>query len=225
MFRKITSIIHYFWWTLLLPEFIKNISIHIFFRIRYRASKNILWTCNVEIYDLLRGAIKLWEYSHIGREVILRWNITIGSYTYVTDNWQLHSSDNSPIFIWNFCSIAPNSFIISYSLHSPDMLSTSTSLGGNISYTDHGWPINIGNDVWIGANVTILPGVTVGNGAIIGAWSIVTKNIPPYAIAVWNPAKVIKYRFDDEIIVKLQNKRWWEKDIETIRKEYKEFLN
>lgn len=59
-------------------------------------------------------------------------------------------------------------------------------------------PTKIGNDVWIGANCTILGGVTIGNGAVIGAGSVVTKNIPPCAIAVGNPAKVIKYRLEND---------------------------
>jgi len=67
----------------------------------------------------------------------------------------------------------------------------------------------IGNDVWIGTGVIILPGISIGDGAVIGAGSIVTKNIPPYAIAVGNPAKVIKYRFPKEIILRLQNLQWW----------------
>lgn len=55
-------------------------------------------------------------------------------------------------------------------------------------------PVYIGNDVWIGSRVTILPGVTIGNGAIIGASAVVTKDVPPYAVACGNPAQVVKYR-------------------------------
>ena len=62
--------------------------------------------------------------------------------------------------------------------------------------------IIIGNDVTIGVNVTIMGGVTIGNGAVVGANSLVTKDIPPYAIVGGNPAKIIKYRFEDEIIEK-----------------------
>ncbi len=68
----------------------------------------------------------------------------------------------------------------------------------------------IGNDVWIGVGAIILPGVKIGDGAIIGGGSIVTKDIPPYAIAVGNPARVIKYRFTPDIIEKLLEIKWWQ---------------
>lgn len=78
--------------------------------------------------------------------------------------------------------------------------------------------VTIGNDVWIGHNVTIMGGVTIGNGAVIGSGAIVTKDIPAYAIAVGNPAKIIKYRFIEEIINSLENIAWWNWDYETIKK-------
>jgi acetyltransferase-like isoleucine patch superfamily enzyme len=75
----------------------------------------------------------------------------------------------------------------------------------------------VGNDVWIGCNSTILRGVTIGDGAVIGANSLVTKNIPPYAIAVGSPAKIIKYRFDKNIIEMLLELEWWNLPISVIR--------
>lgn len=74
----------------------------------------------------------------------------------------------------------------------------------------------IGNDVWIGQNVTILPGVHIGAGAIIGANSVVASNIPAYHIAVGNPCKVIKKRFDDTFIEYLEQIKWWDWDDEKI---------
>lgn len=78
--------------------------------------------------------------------------------------------------------------------------------------------IIIGNDVWIGADATIMGGAIIGNGAVIGANAVVAKNIPPYAIAVGNPARVIKYRFEPEIIEKLQQIKWWNWNLEKIRR-------
>ena len=77
--------------------------------------------------------------------------------------------------------------------------------------------IIIGNDVWIGRGVMILGGAKIGNGAVIGANAVVAGEIPPYAIAVGNPARVLKYRFDSETIYKLQKIRWWNWDIDKIR--------
>ena len=74
----------------------------------------------------------------------------------------------------------------------------------------------IENDVWIGQNVTIMPGVHIGNGAIIGANAVVASNIPAYSIAVGNPARVVKKRFDDEMIELLESFKWWDKRIEEI---------
>ena len=76
--------------------------------------------------------------------------------------------------------------------------------------------IIIGNDVWIGKSVTIMGGVKIGNGAVIGAGAVVAKDIPPYAIAVGNPARVVKYRFDKETIRKLLAVKWWNWSLEKI---------
>jgi virginiamycin A acetyltransferase len=97
----------------------------------------------------------------------------------------------------------------------------------------------IGNDVWIGQHVTIMPGVHIGDGAIIGANSVVASDIPPYAVAAGNPCRVIKKRFDDELIDLLLRFKWWDRniaeieclmpllscsDLEKVKKELKEKL-
>lgn len=76
----------------------------------------------------------------------------------------------------------------------------------------------IGNGVWIGDSVIILPGVNVGNGAVIGAGSVVTRSIPPYAIAVGNPARVIRYRFSEDIIQYIKDIDWWNWSYEDLAK-------
>lgn len=84
------------------------------------------------------------------------------------------------------------------------------------SYLRKNEPVIIGNDVWIGANVVILPGVKIGDGAIIAAGAVVTKDVEDYAIVGGVPAKVIKYRFTREEIEMLKREKWWEWDIEEI---------
>ena len=74
----------------------------------------------------------------------------------------------------------------------------------------------IGNDVWIGQNAVILPGVHIGDGAIIGANSVVGSNVAPYTIVIGNPVKVLRKRFDDDLIDMLIRFKWWDKSIEEI---------
>jgi acetyltransferase-like isoleucine patch superfamily enzyme len=77
--------------------------------------------------------------------------------------------------------------------------------------------LEIGNDVWIGEGVIILPSVKrIGNGAVIGAGSVLTKDVEPYTIVVGNPAKAIKHRFSEEVINKLENSKWWEMEFEEL---------
>ena len=70
-------------------------------------------------------------------------------------------------------------------------------------------PITIGNDVWIGHGAMVLPGVKIGDGAIVGAYAVVTKDVAPYAVVVGNPGRVVKQRFPDEIVSDLLALQWW----------------
>ena len=74
----------------------------------------------------------------------------------------------------------------------------------------------VGNDVWIGEKVTILPGVHIGDGAIIGACSVVSKDVEPYTVVVGNPIKVVRKRFDDELIELMLKFKWWDKPVKEI---------
>lgn len=80
----------------------------------------------------------------------------------------------------------------------------------------------IGHDVWIGHAAIIMPGVTIGNGAIVGSGAVVTKDLPPYSIAVGVPAKIIKYRFDEPTIKALMDIKWWDWDRATLEENYKD---
>jgi acetyltransferase-like isoleucine patch superfamily enzyme len=73
--------------------------------------------------------------------------------------------------------------------------------------------VSVGNDVWSGHNVNVMPGVNVGNGAILAAGSVVTKDVPPYAIVAGVPAKVIRYRFAEKTIERLLKARWWDLEL------------
>ena len=114
--------------------------------------------------------------------------------------------------------------VSTYPFHVPWIYSTLRSYGKGYSkvatfkqkHHNNHWQIIIGHDVWIGEDVKIMGGVKIGSGAIIGANSVVAKDIPPYAIAVGNPARVVKYRFDLETIKKFMTIKWWYWDIEKV---------
>jgi acetyltransferase-like isoleucine patch superfamily enzyme len=85
-------------------------------------------------------------------------------------------------------------------------------------------PLTIGNDVWIGHGSIIMPNVsTISDGAVVAAGAVVNKDVPPYAIVVGNPGRIVRYRFDPETIERLLAEKWWEKDIEAIRLEIDEY--
>ena len=125
--------------------------------------------------------------------------------------------------IGKYCSIAPHVYISPYS-HPTKYLSTSSSFyklhtsNGIATSNAPDDPFqfeefkgcNIGNDVWIAVNAVILDGITIGDGAVIAANSTVTHDIPPYAIVAGSPARIIKYRFSQDIIDRLLAIRWWD---------------
>jgi virginiamycin A acetyltransferase len=142
-------------------------------------------------------------------------NSEIKDYSYISNN-----SFVSNTIIGKYCSIGPN-FYCGRGIHPHNGISTSPmfysdKFQNGFSYSkepkiNETVLINIGNDVFIGSNVTILDGVTIGDGAVIGAGAVVSKNIPSYAIAVGSPIKVIKYRFNEDIIKRLLETKWWDK--------------
>jgi acetyltransferase-like isoleucine patch superfamily enzyme len=126
-----------------------------------------------------------------------------------------------PVEIGAFCSIARYVGVHGY-FHDSRRLSTHY-VGRNVlgrpleeEVVSKG-PIRIGHDVWLGVGVQVLSGVTIGDGAVLGAGSVVSRDIPPYAIAVGAPAQVVRYRFDEATIERIRASRWWEWSDEEIR--------
>ena len=150
--------------------------------------------------------------------------VAVGRFTYGSPEFKLWT-EIERIEIGSFCSIAEGVVIFGGGEHHPEWVTTfplRIAMGDPLAGKD-GHPTTkgitkIGNDVWIGYEATILSGVTIGDGAIIGARAVVAKDIPPYHIAIGNPAKVLKSRFNKEQIRALCNIRWWDWPLERIEK-------
>ena len=161
----------------------------------------------------------------IADNVIIYGNSEIGQFSYVNVGCVVYSNTS----IGKFCSIG-RSVEIGLAQHPISYLSTHPFQCANSLFTKFPayseikrkpWsfhpPTKIGNDVWIGAKVNILSGINIENGAVIAAGSVVTKDVPPYAIVGGMPAKVIKMRFSEEIIEKLEKIRWWDLELDVLK--------
>ncbi len=148
---------------------------------------------------------KLIKGAHTyGNIVVLRWN----------------SKEN--VYVGKFCSLAAGSVIVVDGNHRMDTFSTypfrELFKWNECPPTCCGKPApKIGNDVWIGSNSTIYSGCDIGDGAVIAGNSVVTKSVPPYAVVGGNPARIIKYRFDEETIKILLKNKWWDLPLDVIR--------
>lgn len=158
-------------------------------------------------------------------------NIIVGDFTYFSDvDFEKHVTHHydflgDKLIIGKFCQIGAGvEFVMNGANHQMNAVSTFPF------YICEGWKMNppamddlpfkgdtvVGNDVWFGQNVTVLPGVHIGDGAVIGANSVIAKDVPPYTIVAGNPAREIRKRFDDELVQLMLKFKWWEKSIDEI---------
>lgn len=175
--------------------------------------------------------IKGYDKESYIKPAITNPNIIAGDFSYIADSdfeshvTHLYEWNGDKLIIGRFCQIAAGvEFVMNGANHQMNAVTTFPF------YTLEGWAMEppaatdmplkgdtvIGNDVWIGQNAVILPGVHIGDGAIIGANSIVGSDVEPYTIVAGNPAKVVRKRFDDELIDLLLSFRWWDKSIDEI---------
>ena len=178
-------------------------------------------------------------YTNVKRSVFLKNVVThpcieVGDYSYYDDPEGGDSFEDNVLYLYEFspekliigkfCAFAHNTrFIMDGGNHVIDGFSTFPFPIFKRGWDQEGLPpfpkrgdTVIGNDVWTGHGVTIMPGVTIGDGAVIASLSVVTKDVAPYTIVGGNPARVIRKRFDDETIHALQEIRWWDWPIEKI---------
>jgi len=178
------------------------------------------------IYGELSSDTEVLEGAWIPYGVRVGERCHIGRYSYIMPSAYLQR-----VHIGNFCSIAEDCAFLCNS-HPTDQFSTfpfSRRLAMHKKHfkplydevIDRG-PINIGHDVWIGRGCTIMGGISIGTGAIIGAGSVVTKDVEPYTIVGGVPAKPIRKRLSDKAIEKLLASRWWDWPLEEISKRSEE---
>lgn len=167
------------------------------------------------------------------KNVIKNPNILVGDYTYYddfedTDNFEknvLYHFDfiGDKLIIGKFCALASGvKFIMNGGNYQLNSFTTFpfAIFGNGWENAPHDFPNRgdtvIGNDVWIGYEALIMPGIKVGDGAVIGAKAVVTKDVAPYAIVAGNPAKLITKRFDEQAIETLLELQWWNWDLKKI---------
>jgi acetyltransferase-like isoleucine patch superfamily enzyme len=157
-------------------------------------------------------------------------NVEIGDFSYVSSNSQISRTK-----IGKFCSVGPNvicglgkhptnKFVSTYPAFFSALKHTQVTFAEKDFFKELD-DIYIGNDAWIGNRAIILSGVRIGDGAIIGAGAIVTKDVPPYAIAVGTPARITRCRFSQADIDFLLDFKWWDRDLNWLRDNYKLFHN
>lgn len=155
-------------------------------------------------------------------------NVTMGDFSYIANNSKIANAE-----IGKFSCIGSEvlaglgkhpsrDFVSTHPMFYSPFCQAQMTFSPNAAY-DEFERIKIGNDVWIGARAIILDGVTIGDGAIVAAGAVVTKDVPDYAVVGGVPAKVLRYRFEENEIAFLKQFKWWDKDIDWLHKNYKQF--
>lgn len=194
-----------------------------FQRLKY---KIIFKGVRVGLYSRIHKS-EIEECVFIGSNTVIN-NSKIGRHTYINSE-----SSISNVKCGNFCSIG-SEVVMGLGIHPVQFVSTHPAFYSNNKafktyadkvYIEEYKTIEIGNDVWIGFRAIIVDGVKIGDGAIIAANAVVTKDVPPFAIVGGVPAKVIKYRFENDIILKIIKTNWWNKDEIWLQENYKHFMD
>jgi virginiamycin A acetyltransferase len=186
--------------------------------------------------------IENWYRTCFLKNIITNPQIIVGDYTYYDDTEDVYNFEKNVLYLFDFigdkliigkfCQIASGvRFIMNGANHAMGGISTypfevfgkswSNTLSNDLNKGD----TVIGNDVWIGNSATIMPGIKIGHGAIIGTNTLVTKEVAPYTIVGGNPGKLIRNRFDQQTIDFLLELAWWDWPIERITKHVKDIAS
>jgi acetyltransferase-like isoleucine patch superfamily enzyme len=201
---------------------LKRIVKYLYFKWKFRGKLQFDFTVNIGLHSRFEGMNKIYPHTQF------RGKMGFGSY--IGDRCYLSGK------IGRFTSIAPyvqcnngrHPITEPFATTSPVFFSLLKQNGNTFAAKqryeelvfadmEKKYPVIIGSDCWIGQDVFINGGITIGDGAVILAHAVVTKNIPPYAIAGGVPAKILKYRYDEETIKFLLDFKWWDRDISWLK--------
>lgn len=154
----------------------------------------------IQRYALIYGA-DLKKHSYTGRN-FTAWHCKIGAFCSISWNVSIGGANH------DYKKVTTHAFLYAKEFGFSD---------NRLGYNRFEEECEIGNDVWVGAHAVINRGVKIGNGSVIAAGAVVTKDVPAYSICGGIPAKVVKKRFDDKIIERLENIKWWEFDDDIIK--------
>lgn len=207
---------------------IKRIVKYIILKVKWYGELSFPFSTKISLNSKFEGMNKIYSNSSF--------NGYMGLGSYISCNSHISGK------IGRYTSIAPNCHVIQgvhpytfpYVSTSPMFVSLNKQNGytyakyqviEEFKYAKQSYPVVIGNDCWIGQGVSIVGGVTIGDGAVILAGAVITKDVPAYAIVGGVPGEIIRFRYNNETIDFLLRHKWWEKDINWLKKNWKLLLN
>lgn len=199
-------------------SFVRHFMQFLYLNYKYGKRLSFYWSCKISKNSKFEGANAIDQYTSFAG--------TMGYGSYISKHCDLEAH------IGRFCSIAPyvrsnrgiHPLTVPFLTTSPIFYSTQKQCGvtfaDSLKFKEFRPYLVIENDCWIGENVFLTGGITVGNGAVVLAGAVVTRDVPPYSIVGGVPAKIVGYRYDQETITFLLNNKWWEKEINWLRENW-----